>query len=488
MVKVAMIGAGSIGFTRRLLMDILAVEELRDTEFHFMDINEENLKMATDLCRSMVESNGLPAVIHSTTSQREAVLGADYVFCTARVGGLEAFKHDIEIPLKYGVDQCVGDTLGPGGVFYALRTIPLLLDIAKDMRDLAPNALLLNYANPMAMNTWAVRRAGGVRVIGLCHGVQGGHRQIAQALGLPQHEVDFICAGINHQTWYIKVTYKGKDMLPYLLEAFEKHPRLSEKEPVRIDVLKRFGYYSTESNGHLSEYLPWYRKRKDEMDRWIDHSEDLGGRNAGYLNHCLSKTDEYRKMYPKWLNGEAEYIQLGDRSEEHGSYIIEALETGRTYRGHFNIENNGLITNLPEGCTIEIPCYVDGTGIHPTFIGDLPLQCAATCHSSISVQEMAVEAALTGNRELVKLAVLHDPLTAAVCNTEEVWQMCDEMFAALEEWMPQFNGQGRKWTDLPNSGLNTRPESAGDWKPPALRGSYSYENSQERLTVGHQDS
>lgn len=488
MIKVAMIGAGSIGFTRRLMMDILAVEKLRDTEFHFMDINEENLQLATNLCHSMLQSNKLPAVIHSTTNQREAIRGADYVFCFARVGGLEAFKHDIEIPLKYGVDQCVGDTLGPGGVFYALRTIPLLLDIAKDMREVAPHALLLNYANPMAMNTWAVRRAGGVPVIGLCHGVQGGHRQIAQALGLPQDEVDFICAGINHQTWFIKVAHQGKDMLPFLLDAFEKHPRLSEKEPVRIDVLKRFGYYSTESNGHLSEYLSWYRKRPDEIDRWIDHSEDLGGRTAGYLNHCLSKTDEYRKMYPKWLSGEAEYIHLGDRSEEHGSYIIEALETGRSYRGHFNVENKDLITNLPNGSTIEIPCYVDGTGIHPTLVGALPLQCAATCRASINVQEMAVEAALTGNRELVKLAVLHDPLTAAVCNTEEVWKMCDEMFDALEKWLPQFNGEDKKWADLVNPGLNTRPKFAGDWFPPALRENYSYQKSSGRLTVGHQDS
>ncbi|HEX7064815.1 MAG TPA: alpha-glucosidase/alpha-galactosidase [Bacillales bacterium] len=488
MVKVAMIGAGSIGFTRRLMMDILAVEELRDTEFHFMDINEENLEMVTNLCRQMIESNGLPAVIHSTTNQREAIRGVDYVFCTARVGGLEAFKHDIEIPLKYGVDQCVGDTLGPGGVFFALRTIPVLLDIAKDMREVAPKALLLNYSNPMAMNTWAVRRAGGVRVIGLCHGVQGGHQQIAKALGLPKEEVDFICAGINHQTWYIKVTHRGKDMLPFLLEAFEKHPRLSKKEPVRIDVLKRFGYYSTESNGHLSEYLPWYRKRKGEIDRWIDSAEDLGGRTAGYLEHCLAKTDEYRKMYPKWLGGEAEYIRLGERSEEHGSYIIEALETGRSYRGHFNIENQNLITNLPNGSTIEIPCYVDATGIHPTCVGDLPLQCAATCRSSISVQEMAVEAALRGDRELVKLAVLHDPLTAAVCNTEEVWQMCDDMFAALEKWLPQFNGEGRKWPDIQNPGLNREPKNSGNWLPPSMEEGFSYDDGRDRLTVGHKDS
>ncbi len=469
MLKIAMIGAGSVGFTRRLLMDILAVEELQDTEFRFMDIHEENLRMATDLCRKMIADNGLPAKVQPTMHRREAVSGADYVFCMARVGGLEAFAHDIEIPLKYGVDQCVGDTLGPGGVFYALRTIPVLLDLAADMRAVAPHALLLNYANPMAMNCWALRRAGGVRIVGLCHGVQGGHRQIAQALGLPKEEVDYICAGINHQTWYIQVTHKGQDMLPLLLEAFERNPELAKAEPVRIDILRRFGYYSTESNGHLSEYLPWYRKRPAEIDRWIYPDVWIGGRTAGYLDQCRKTADSYRQMYPKWMSGAAEYIKLGQRSEEHGSYIIEALETGRSYRGHFNVENRGLITNLPEACTVEIPCYVDGNGVSPAWVGALPLPCAATCRVSVGVQEMVVQAALAGDRELVKLAVLHDPLTGAVCAPDEVWRMCDEMFAALAPWLPQFNGEGRRWPDipLPCDGSLRAPRAAGERRLPA---------------------
>jgi alpha-galactosidase len=491
MLKITMIGAGSVGFTRRLMMDILAVPGFRDAEFKLMDINEENLMMISNLCRHMIKANGLPATIMPTTNQREAIKGADYVFCMARVGGLEAFRHDVEIPLKYGVDQCVGDTLGPGGVFFALRTIPVLLDLAKDMRELAPGALLLNYSNPMAMNTWALRRAGGIKVVGLCHGVQGGHKQISTALGLPQDEVDFICAGINHQTWYIQVTHKGQDMLPHLLEAFENHPQLSKSEPCRIDVLRRFGYYSTESNGHLSEYLPWYRKRKEEIDQWVYPEVWIGGRTAGYLNHCRTKTEEYKEMYPKWLNGEAEYIKLGERSNEHGSYIIEALETGCTYRGHFNIVNRSLITNLPDGCTIEIPCYVDSNGISPTFIGDLPLQCAATCRASISVQEMAVQAALNGDRELVKLAVLHDPLTAAVCNTKEVWEMCDEMLEALAPWMPQFNGEGRRWPDLPqpDNGVYRFPKKAPGHLSSSISGNREATvTGNERLIVGHSDN
>ncbi|MCZ8514107.1 alpha-glucosidase/alpha-galactosidase [Paenibacillus filicis] len=450
MIQIAMIGAGSIGFTRRLMMDILSVPEFQDAQFRFMDIDEENLTMVTGLCRKMIEANGLPASIRATLHQREAIAGADYVFCTARVGGLEAFRRDIEIPLKYGVDQCVGDTLGPGGVFFALRTIPVLLDIARDMRELAPDALLLNYSNPMAMNTWALRRAGGVRAIGLCHGVQHSHSLIAKALGLPKEQIDYTASGINHQTWFVKVSHRGRNLLPEILPSMERHPEISLQEPCRIDVLRRFGYFSTESNGHLSEYLPWYRKRgKEETARWVYDKVWIGGETGGYLNHCLSRGDEYKENYPKWLSGEKEFIRLGERSEEHGSYILEALETGRVYRGHFNIGNRGLITNLPDGCTIEIPCYVDRSGIQPTFVGDLPLACAATCRTSVSVQEMAVEAALTGDRTLVKQAVLHDPLTAAVCTTDEVWRMCDEMFEALAPWLPQFNGEGRTWRDLP---------------------------------------
>ena len=387
-----------------------------------------------------------------------------------RVGGLEAFGHDIEIPLKYGVDQCVADTLGPGGVFYALRTIPVLLDICADMRALAPNALFLNYSNPMAMNSWAIRRAGGVRYVGLCHGVEGGHALIAKALGLPKEEVDFVCAGINHQTWYVQVTHKGRNLTPYILEAMESNPEIAEREPCRIDVLRRFGYFSTESNGHLSEYLPWYRKRPDEIERWIYEGTWIGGRTAGYLNACRDASDEYRRMYPQWIQEPAEPLTPEARSSEHGSYIIEALETGRMYRGHFNVANTGLISNLPEGCTVELPCYVDGNGISPAWNGPLPLPCAATCRVSINVQEMAVQAALTGDRELVKLAVLHDPLTGAVCNTEEVWAMCDDMFEALAPWLPQFNGQGRRWTDIPqpDGGKLVMPKATGSWRPPAL--------------------
>lgn len=465
---ITIVGAGSLTFTRRLVADILAVPEFHDAGFRLMDIDEERLDMAANVALKIIEQKGLDATVEPTLNRREAIRGADYVLSLVRVGGLAAFAHDIEIPLRYGVDQCVADTLGPGGVFYALRTIPVLLDIAADMRAAAPDALLLNYSNPMAMNCWALRRAGGVRMVGLCHGVEGGHHQIAQALGLPPQEVDFVCAGINHQTWYIQVTHRGRDMLPFVLPAFEQHPTLSKTEPCRIDVLRRFGYYSTESNGHLSEYLPWYRKRPGEIERWISCDSWIGGETGGYLRHCRETAEYFREEYPRIMSGE---IKIEGRSGEHASYIIEALETGRIYRGHFNVGNTGLISNLPDGCTVELPCYVDGNGISPAWTGALPMQCAATCRVSVNVQEMAVQAALTGDRELVKLAVLHDPLTGAVCNPAEVWAMCDEMFEALAPWLPQFNGEGRTWPDipLPGGGVLRQPRPAGDYVPPALK-------------------
>ncbi|MBE2178943.1 MAG: alpha-glucosidase/alpha-galactosidase [Chthoniobacterales bacterium] len=451
--KIAMIGAGSVGFTRGLVKDIVAVPELADAAFSFTDISAKNLEMVATLCRRDIAENGLPAQVRASGDRREALEGADYVFCTIRQGGLEAFQTDIDIPLQYGVDQCVGDTLCPGGLMYAQRTIPALLEMCRDMRELArPGALLLNYANPMAMNTWACNTFGGVPTIGLCHGVQGAHQQIVECTegwakrhghlapeaALTKKDVEVVFAGINHQTWCIQARWGAFDMIPHLLEAFEAHPRWSRVEKVRIDVLRRFGYYSTESNGHLSEYLPWYRKRPEEIPRWIDLDSWIHGETGGYLRVCTEGRNWFETDFPNWLNEPAPKITPGSRSEEHGSYIIEALETGRVYRGHFNVINRGHLTNLPDGCVIEIPGYVDRTGIHMPVVGALPLACAATCSASVRVQEMGTEAAVRGDVTLLKQAMLHDPLTGAVCNPEEVWQMADEMLVAQAQWLPQY--------------------------------------------------
>ncbi|MBN1808589.1 MAG: alpha-glucosidase/alpha-galactosidase [Planctomycetes bacterium] len=438
-IKVAMIGAGSIGFTRRLMRDILSVPELADTEFAFTDINRRNLDMVTKLAKREIAENGSRAKITSTTDRRKALEGADYIFSMVRVGGLEAFKTDIEIPLKYGIDQCVGDTLCAGGIMYAQRTIAALLDFCRDIREVSKaGAVFMNYANPMAMNTWACNKYGGVKTIGLCHGVQGSHHMIANVLGLKQEEVDFIAAGLNHQTWFIQVTHKGEDLSGKLLEAFEKHPVYSKTEKVRIDMLRRFGYWTTESNGHVSEYVPWYRKRTGEIRSWIDLSSWINGETGGYLRVCTESRNWFETDFPNWMKEPVKPFAPEHRSHEHGSYIIEALETGRTYRGHFNVPNRGVITNLPEDCIVEVPCYVDGNGINTPVVGDLPLACAATCSASVNVQRMGVEAAVHGDVGLLKQAMLHDPLTAAVCNPPEIWQLVDEMLVAQSQWLPQY--------------------------------------------------
>lgn len=440
-VKIAFIGAGSVSFTRKLFRDILTVPELQDTEFAFTDINERNLDMVTRLCRKDLAFNELPAKLTATLDRRAALADADYVLNVVRVGGLEAFQTDIDIPLKYGIDQCVGDTLCAGGIMYGQRNIPCILDFCKDMREVSkPGVLFLNYANPNAMNTWAAVEYGKVNTVGLCHGVEGGWRQIATVLGAKNYkDVDILCAGINHQTWYLQVKYRGRLISgEELLKAFERHPVFSKTEKVRLDILRRFGYYTTESNGHVSEYVPWYRKRPREIRKWISLTDWIHGETGGYLRVCREGRNWFEADFPRWLNAPDEPLTPERRSSEHGSYLIEALETGRCYRGHFNVRNRGVISNLPPDCIVEVPGYVDANGISIPHVGDLPLACQATLSASVNVQRMAVRAAVTGDVTLLKQAMLHDPLTGAVCDPNEIWQLVDEMLVAQAEWLPQY--------------------------------------------------
>ena len=299
--KVAVIGAGSITFTRNLMRDLLSVPEFQNIRIGFTDINETNLERVRQLVQRDIDANGLNIKVEASTDRRATLTDARYVFNLVRIGGLEAFAQDIEIPLKYGIDQCVGDTLCAGGIMYAQRGIPAMLEFCRDIREVAePGCILLNYANPNAMITWACSKYGQVHTIGLCHGVQHGHMMIAEVLGLKQSEVDIVCAGINHQTWYIKVQHKGEDLTGKLLEAFEKHPKYSQTEKVRIDMLRRFGYFSTESNGHLSEYLPWYRQRRDEIKDWIHLGNWIDGETGGYLRVCRETCDLFDKDF-KWF-------------------------------------------------------------------------------------------------------------------------------------------------------------------------------------------
>jgi len=440
--KVAVIGAGSVGFTRKLVRDILKVPALADTEFALHDISAANLDMVAQLVSKDIAANDLPARVTTSTDRRRALEGARYIICCVRIGGLEAFHHDIEVPLRYGVDQCVGDTICAGGIMYGMRTVPEILKFCADIREVAePGAWFLNYANPMAMNTWAAIEHGGVaNTIGLCHGVQHGWRQIAEVLGAKDpDEVEYVCSGINHQTWYVDLRWKGRPVgRDELLAAFERHPQISQEEKVRIDVLRRFGVYSTESNGHLSEYLPWYRKRPDEIADWIDLSNWINGETGGYLRYCTEQRNWFETDFPRWLSEAGAPLSAYERSDEHCSHIIEAMETGSVYRGHFNVRNDGIVTNLAPDCIVESPGFVDRFGLNMTAGITLPLACAATCSVSVNVQRMAVKAAVEGDLEMLRLAMLHDPLVGAVCNPDEVWQMVDELLVAQAPWLPQF--------------------------------------------------
>jgi alpha-galactosidase len=438
--KIAIIGAGSVGFTRKLFTDILSVPEFEDVEFALTDLSEHNLSLIQTLLTKIKDANGLKVRISATTDRKRALEGARYILSCVRVGGLEAYADDIRIPLSYGIDQCVGDTICAGGIMYGQRNIPVILDFCKDINAVAETgAKFLNYANPMAMNTWAAIEYGKVDTIGLCHGVQHGGEQIAEILGAGPGELDFICSGINHQTWYVDIKLRGRKIgKDELVAAFEAHPVFSKQEKVRIDVLKRFGYYSTESNGHLSEYLPWYRKRPDEITKWIDMSDWIHGETGGYLRYTTENRNWFETEFPLFLKEAEKPFSEYKRSNEHASHILEALETGRVYRGHFNVKNTGIITNLPSDAIIESPGFVDRFGLNMSAGITLPEACAATCISSINVQRMSVHAAVNGDVDLLKLAMLHDPLVGAIASPEEIWQMVDEMLVAQAAWLPQY--------------------------------------------------
>ncbi len=479
--KIAIIGAGSIEFARALMRDTLGVPEFHDAVFALHDINAHNLEMIAKLTARDIKANKLAARVIPTLNRRQALDGAEFVLNTTRIGGLPAFQTDIDIPLKYGVDQCVGDTLCIGGIMYGQRNIPQILAFCKDIREVAaPGCLFLNYANPNAMNTWAANKYGKVRTLGLCHGVRGGHGQITEVIKLlingerkpgsrgyvdiTPKDVDIICAGINHQTWYIQVRYAGQDWTSRLPEGFERHPGCRVTEKVRIDILKRFGYYTTESNGHVSEYLAWYRKRPAQLQQWIDLSAWIHGETGGYLRFSTEGHNWFETDFPNWLKAKPEKFGPDKRGHEHASYIMEGLKTGRVYRGHFNVPNEGCITNLPNDAIVEVPCYVDRNGIGVPKVGDLPLGCAAICNASIVVQRLAVEAAVSGDVGLLKQAALMDPLTAAVCTPPEISQMVDEMLVAQAQWLPQYRkaipGAKARFASEPRLGTQNTPGAA----------------------------
>ena len=435
--KIAMIGAGSIVFARTLLNDMLATPALAGAEYALMSPTEPKLRRMEAFAQRMVQENGLGARVWATTDRREAIRDADYVICMIQVGGLEAFRCDYEIPLKYGVDQCIGDTLGPGGVMRALRTIPVLVDMVKDMEEVArPGAILLNYANPMGICCYALGRVSNVPYIGLCHGVQTTLDLISGYVGVPKAEIDFLCAGINHMAWFLKLEHKGKDLYPLFKANCEK-PEYYVNEKVRIEVMRHFGYFMTESTGHLSEYVPWFRSSERALKRYCDQPA-FGGESGAYYKWSATVAEKYAQTDPLQF----ESPMLAPRSAEYCSYVLEARETGRPFRLQGNVRNDGYIANLPQGACVEVPVYVDREGLHPLRVGDLPPQCAALNQSNVTVQTLAAEAAVRGDPELVMQAMAMDPLTSACCTLAEVRAMASEMLAAEARWLPQFAGKG----------------------------------------------
>ncbi|KKM69440.1 hypothetical protein LCGC14_1450800 [marine sediment metagenome] len=433
--KIAMIGAGSVVFCKTLLSDMLATPALAGSEYALMNRTEPKLRRMETFAKRMVADNDVDATITATLDRREAMADVDFVVIMIQVGGLDAFGIDYEIPLKYGVDQCIGDSLGPGGVFRALRTIPVLVDMACDMDELAkPGAIMLQYANPMAANCLALGEATDVAFVGLCHGVQTTLDLIAGYCGVPKEEITYTCGGVNHMDWFLTLEHKGTDLYPKLREVFEK-PEYYKNEKVRGEVFRHFGYFMTESTGHLSEYVPWFRKSPEALALYCDEPS-FGGESGAYYKYSKALAAKYAEHDPL----EYESSRIDSRSVEYCSYILEAVATGKPFRFMGNVPNEAYITNLPDGCCVEVPVFADENGLHPTGIGELPAQCAAACMTNVNVQTLAAIAALETDTEAIVHAVAMDPLASAVCTLKEIREMCSEMLEAMRPWLGQFEG------------------------------------------------
>ena len=438
MTKITFIGSGSLEFTRSLVRDILTFPPLlQDSTICLMDIDPERLDWSRQMVERIVQMGKYPAKVETTLERAEALKNADVVLVTILAGGTDIWRHDIEIPKKYGVDICVGDTRGPSGIFRALRTIPVMVGIVKDMERYCPDAIMLNYTNPMAMLCRAMQRSTYIPVTGLCHSVQGTFMMLADWIGAPYNEITYTCAGINHQAWYLKYEWNGKDAYPLIRKAITERPEVYNEEIVRNEMFLHLDYYVTESSGHNSEYNWWFRKRPDLIEKYCTHGTGWNPGEYAYILKDYLKTEQtWRDDVRKWLASDKP-IGLG-RESEYAAYIINALKGGETFSFNGNVPNTKLITNLPEGACVEVPVFVDKGGFHPVHVGALPPQCVTLTHTSVMIEEMAVEAALTGDPRLVFQAIAHDPLTAAVLSLAEIRQMTNELFSQYKDYLPQF--------------------------------------------------
>jgi alpha-galactosidase len=444
-IKVTFLGAGS-GFTPHLFSDVLQIPRRQKVEFALVDIDKKRLTVMHQLCRKVAENQGVdPDTVKATTNRREVLRGTDYIINCIEVSGIDCVKFDNEIPLKYGVDQCIGDTMGPGGLFKGLRTIPVWLEILRDAEELCPDAVVLNYTNPMSMLCLAAGRTSTMQIVGLCHSVQGTGHALALRAGVPYEEMEWECAGINHLAWFTKLKHKGKDLYPKLMKQAEEDlkgkwkPAFEGDRPdlVRKHMMLQFGAFITESSGHLSEYIPYYRKRKDLMDKFMNPNYD--GESAFYANNWPKWRADGDKVRKEMIAGKRP--MKWERTWEYASFIIEAREKDTPYRIHGNVMNrtkNGagpLIANLPTDGCVEVACMIDRNGINPTSFGALPPQMAGVCDSNMRFFDLAAKAAVEKSMEAAVHALMMDPLTAAVCSLDEIRQMTYDLFKAEKKFL-----------------------------------------------------
>ena len=439
MTKITFIGAGSLGFTSELVRDILTFPLLEDATISLMDIQPERLEWAKKGVEKLIAAGKRPARVEATIDRVEALRGADIVLTTILAGSTEVWRHDIEIPKKYGVDINVGDTRGPSGIFRFLRTLPPMMDIVRDMERVCPQAILLNYTNPMAMLVSAIQKQTFISTTGLCHSVQGTAMMLAEWIGAPYSEIDYLCAGINHQAWYLEYKWKGQDAYPLIHKAITERPEIYAEEQVRNEMYLALGKYVTESSGHNSEYNWWFRKRPDLIEKYCTHGT---GWNPGTYAYILK---EYQHNEATWKDQVTERLARPlvaadlQREHEYAAYIINALKGGEPFKFNGNVQNTGLISNLPQSACVEVPVLVDRAGFHPMQVGALPAECALLTQLSSGIEEMAIHASLAGDPTMVYRAICHDPLTASVLSLAEIKTMVSEMFAQHKEYLPQFS-------------------------------------------------
>lgn len=432
--KITFIGSGSVTFTRTLARDILTFPAFSDCEIALMDIDADNLELSRKAVQKIITEGKLKAKVTATTDRKKALKNADGVLCTIECSDDKTTASDVLIPQKYNVSVNIGDTRGPSAIFRFLRTLPFMMEIVRDIEKYCPNAVFLNYTNPMAMLCRAMQGTSNICVTGLCHSVQGTAGMLAKWIGAPHDEITYLCAGINHQAFYLKYEWNGKDAYPLIRKAME-NPDILNEEQVRNDMFLHLGYYVTESSGHNSEYVAWYRKRKDLLEKYCTHGT---GWNPGHqrVPSTKAKRGEHRKReFEHFISNPVDMR----RSEEFASYIFNAVfgdNTMMQFNG--NVRNYNLIENLPYGCCVEVPVTASRSGIIASHVGKLPPQLATLTSISAQCEEMAVEGALKGDRDLIYQACYFDPLSSAVLCMDEIKSMVDEMFTEHEGWLPMF--------------------------------------------------